>query len=504
MLNAILIRVGVDHAYGKWNAPVCTRTGRFFYLPIPEGSNARMRAGLARRYNEFVSPLAQYAELVGQKPGSLTMPEALESKPVHLDPDFEHLTYGDDGARRGSRVRMMKENDLIVFYAGLRPIDSSNRRLVYALIGLMVIDEVVEIGTIPQERWHENAHTRKEVFGRNDIVVRSKPGVSGRFDRCISIGEYRSGAYRVRRDILDEWGDLDVKDGFIQRSIRPPMFRDARRLASWLKSQHVSLLRTNNPTLESMRSRLSTRRVVSGDVSILSSARASKPGPASTSPSESGGNTPNVILIHLRRPRTEDRREDPFYEFGSFGCTGCHSKNLMKHEYLERLNGARIGFVQGGGDGHRLVLLTPPVQAVWCGERMELTWSASARPFKYECAPIVASTRQKSDFPMLQKDFANANRTTDVARFSSRFRARTRPLEPTLATELIEVYTQRTDSAKADEFAVSFDQTMDGNPRTGYDRKARFTAHRKAMFGISSDLSGSAPERRNKGARRSC
>ena len=38
---------------------------------------------------------------------------------------------------------------------------------------------------------------------------------------------------------------------------------------------------------------------------------------------------PNVFFVHLRRPNRSDpdeQRDDPFYEFGSFGCTGCHGR----------------------------------------------------------------------------------------------------------------------------------------------------------------------------------
>ena len=38
---------------------------------------------------------------------------------------------------------------------------------------------------------------------------------------------------------------------------------------------------------------------------------------------------PPVFIVHLRRPKKndpEEMRSDPFWEFGSFGCTGCHSR----------------------------------------------------------------------------------------------------------------------------------------------------------------------------------
>ena len=93
---------------------------------------------------------------------------------------------------------------------------------------------------------NENAHTRKTKHWPHDIVVRAKRGVSGRLERCIPIGEFRDKAYRVSDDILKEWGDLSVKDGFIQRSAVPPSFLEPERFYEWFKRQQIPLLERNN------------------------------------------------------------------------------------------------------------------------------------------------------------------------------------------------------------------------------------------------------------------
>jgi hypothetical protein len=54
------------------------------------------------------------------------------------------------------------------------------------------------------------------------LVVRAKPGFSGRVDRCVPIGEWRDGAYRVCQELVHAWGSLSVKGGFIQRSAVVP------------------------------------------------------------------------------------------------------------------------------------------------------------------------------------------------------------------------------------------------------------------------------------------
>jgi hypothetical protein len=165
---------------------------------------------------------------------------------MHLDPDFECLTYGDVGSRRGAGMVGMAEGDLLVFYGGLRPIHRCEHRLIYALAGMYVVQEVISASAVPQDRWHENAHVRKLKRGATDIVVRAKPGVSGRFERCIPIGEWRDGSYRVRRDILKAWGGLSVKNGFIQRSAVPPTFTRPDRFTAWVKTHGVELLPRNN------------------------------------------------------------------------------------------------------------------------------------------------------------------------------------------------------------------------------------------------------------------
>jgi hypothetical protein len=134
---------------------------------------------------------------------------------------------------------------MLVFYAGLRPCRPCADKLVYAIIGLYVVDEVVRVAEVPPERWHENAHTRRTPHKPDDIVVRARAGQSGRLRKCIPIGEYRERAYRVREDLLREWGGLSVKNGYIQRSAVPPRFLDPERFDAWLKKQAVGLVESN-------------------------------------------------------------------------------------------------------------------------------------------------------------------------------------------------------------------------------------------------------------------
>jgi hypothetical protein len=57
----------------------------------------------------------------------------------------------------------------------------------------------------------------------------------------------RGGVYRVRNDLLEAWGGLDIKDGYIHRSVRLPAFLNAERFYRWFRAQEPELVAENNP-----------------------------------------------------------------------------------------------------------------------------------------------------------------------------------------------------------------------------------------------------------------
>jgi hypothetical protein len=62
-----------------------------------------------------------------------------------------------------------------------------------------------------------------------------------------SIGEFRDGAYRVTRPILEAWGGLSCRDGYLQWSAVLPSFTDAPRFLRWFERQGPELVSANNP-----------------------------------------------------------------------------------------------------------------------------------------------------------------------------------------------------------------------------------------------------------------
>jgi hypothetical protein len=172
---------------------------------------------------------------------------------------------------------------------------------------------------------------------------------------------------------------------------------------------------------------------------------------------------PLVYIVHLRRPNMKDtveRRTDPLFEFGSFGCTGCHSRNLMNPKRIEKLRGARLAFAQGGPHGFRLVYLTPPLDPRAFDDRTEARWSPAEMPFRYAHAPVLACNGRPSDFPEMEKIAASTRRSTVEGGFSSSFRSRVSPLGERVAVELVQVYEQLRATGVPLAIARTYDEAL--------------------------------------------
>jgi hypothetical protein len=244
VMKGLLIRIGIDSEFGGWNSPCDVKTNEFLYIPIPENQDVKQE--FITKYDALIPLINKFAIQHGVDFSSLSFPYDLYGKNMHMDPDFAFLTYGDNSVGRGSRLAELSPGDFIVFYSSFKPVSITTEKFVYALIGFYVIDEIVPADKFKKDRLHENAHTRKQNIAETDIVIRGKSGLSGRLEKCIPIGEYRNRSYRVKQDILDEWGGLAVKDGFIQRNNPYPWFLDPERFTSWLKKYRINLIQRNN------------------------------------------------------------------------------------------------------------------------------------------------------------------------------------------------------------------------------------------------------------------
>lgn len=232
-MKGILVRVGIDSTCGYWNGPIDPITKKFVYVPIPEAKESHPK--LMRYYKEIEPALKRM---------QVSLPSPLKYQPMHLDPDFEHLTYGDKWPRLKPLLNL-QNGDIILFYSSFKSLNAYDSELIYALIGFFEVMEIIQADKVTKDRWHENAHTRRVENDRN-IIVRAKKGSSGRLTRAIPIGELRDKVYRVRIDLLEAWGGLSVKDGYIHRSANLPSFLKPEKFLKWFAKQNPKLVAKNN------------------------------------------------------------------------------------------------------------------------------------------------------------------------------------------------------------------------------------------------------------------
>ena len=239
--KGLLVRVGIDQTFGRYNAPINPDTYDYMYMPIPQ-SDDDFKLGMRTAYDNLIPYFHSWCQ---KNEVSIEFPQHIKSMGTHLDPDFDFSTYGDQSSGRGLRVGDLSNGDFLVFFASFNPITKCDYNLIYALFGFMRVDRVLRVSDIPEQELHMNAHTRVNHANKEHWVVFANPSLSGRFSKAIPIGEYRNGAYRVKTDILEAWGNIGVKDGFIQRSVCPPWFNDPEQFLQWLKCQEIKLINSN-------------------------------------------------------------------------------------------------------------------------------------------------------------------------------------------------------------------------------------------------------------------
>ncbi len=152
-MGVTLLGIGADTTNTE-PVPEVYPDGTFEYLPIPEangptGTTETMSYGSYELHHRD-GTAAEYVTSI--RPGgggeAITGGE-LESWPLHHDPNFEALTYGET-ASRASYVRHIRElapGDVVGFYTGLRSAESTY--LDRYLIGYFTVDRIVDMRRLP-------------------------------------------------------------------------------------------------------------------------------------------------------------------------------------------------------------------------------------------------------------------------------------------------------------------------------------------------------------------
>jgi len=180
-----------------------------------------------------------------------------------------------------------------------------------------------------------------------------------------------------------------------------------------------------------------------------------------------------IFIACLRRPaNARDLRPDPFWEFGSFGCTGCHDKNLLHPKNSNELIDGRIAFAQGGCGSIRLVYLSPPItkRIIYYSPgkgrcRTEVRWDSSDMPFRFNHAPVLIDNKGKTETPLLKQYISTGNRTTWCGKFASKFRGRRRALNIILSNEIVEAYNVSRKQSGKEQLATIYVEALPYLPK---------------------------------------
>src|SRR5687768_16928922 len=83
-MRAYLIRVGIDQAFGGWNAPMHPATNEFVFVPIPE--SRPMQSSLSTPYATIVADLARFEAAHPEvRHRYVRLPSRLAAANMHLD-----------------------------------------------------------------------------------------------------------------------------------------------------------------------------------------------------------------------------------------------------------------------------------------------------------------------------------------------------------------------------------------------------------------------------------
>ncbi|APW99122.1 hypothetical protein CHINAEXTREME_15680 [Halobiforma lacisalsi AJ5] len=228
-MTVVLAGVGADSTNLGALGPLYD-DGRFEYVPIPEKTRETSETETLGSWDLRVddrtaADLTSRIEPQPVRGGTESVSgAALESWPLHRDPNFEALTYGEHRTSGYvSRLRELEPGDVVGFYAGLRRPDGD--RAHRYLIGYFTVDsvDVVTPETPPADReailasHPDNAHTKRARNGELYLTEKTVVFVDGRepgglFERePVRLSDYyvkpgnERAQYYLREGIADDW-----------------------------------------------------------------------------------------------------------------------------------------------------------------------------------------------------------------------------------------------------------------------------------------------------------
>jgi len=217
-VRVVLLRVGIDTGSGGWHSPLFD-DGSFELLPIPASESCEPFT-----YGTYCGrngrPILEYLPR--------RLHNRLSNKRLHLDPEFSSFTYGDPTQPK-ARLRTLTKDDILVFYAGLQRITSTEPPALY-IVGYFNVEFSGIAGKLQKEKidaCKNNFHVRHATIFNDQVqrLVLVKGGEGSRMlGRAIRIsvdGENINGTrlHRLSPEMRAIFGDFGRNSGEFGPSI---------------------------------------------------------------------------------------------------------------------------------------------------------------------------------------------------------------------------------------------------------------------------------------------
>lgn len=232
-MTVALLGVGADSTNSSPTPPVYP-DGTFEYIPIPESrgheGTTETRTYGSTELRHQPGTLADYLESIRPREtdGPELSGEALATWPLHYDPNFEALTYGETSSRGAYMkiLRNLQEGDTVAFYTGLRDTDASYRHRY--IIGYFTVADIVDFQNLEydgkevrfsdlpveeqaelMQNYRDNAHAKRfeatgEITANDGLVIVDGKEPGRLLDEAFRISEHGGGGHHYLTDELQQ------------------------------------------------------------------------------------------------------------------------------------------------------------------------------------------------------------------------------------------------------------------------------------------------------------
>ena len=222
-MKALLLRVGIDKGSDGILGPIFS-DGSFEYIPISETDKNSCET---HTYTNTKGRSGHYL--------SYYLSDKIQNKKIHFDPEFETYTYGDIKTKAKYLTKLRKD-DLLVFYAGLKPYNHDNYPEALYIIGYFTVENIIDFKTLEKKDqglyskiYSNNAHIKRSNLEEDLVIAVGDPARSRLMDRALLISnkklDKRGRPYNVVSKYMERL--LGIK-GSIQRSVPPRIIKDEK------------------------------------------------------------------------------------------------------------------------------------------------------------------------------------------------------------------------------------------------------------------------------------